>query len=622
MPMEKVSKYTKFFDLIVVGDEEDSGVICETGLKYFRSMRRIDISETITDTLSSHILVINGSLAEISESNTRAIGGQVQRLETFVLCSDNISIEVYKEALNFRAGYVGSCINDESEFAAMMLSTLPNIIKKHNESLAALNYKQVVDNTTHMYWIYRGNKGVFANDAFKRFYGISALNTFDASDTARFLKEIKIPEIRELLNHKKQSESFLIHSHKINEVEILVEMSPMGGAFKKSEKLFLNRINFIEILKDAFLVHKQENEPIPVIIMMIENEEKIIDEFGEDVYNQICKEIFEMAKKHFNAMSNIALWHKDVFTIIDEGVSLDELKESLERLHENVIAQISVEGATPILDSFVIDMSKSELNKAINIIDHINQRELILSDLAHLVYYEVSFDDRSIDIKDQALHYLEKIFLSKSQVKLLNFYKGIRINTVGQIIKIADGMVYMAIEKIQGYAMQIEKSIVIQGTNLPFDIAAEIKIVDIGRKIAIFRNFVPLKASANARQHIRIQSDHRMHLTISALKNMISASILDISIKSIACRVNNAKGIPPVGTMVTLNFHLPSKRSDEGVVSMLVTGKIEFIKELDDYTKVVVLLDLEEPYESLLIEYLYGRQQELISEIKSIVSKL
>jgi hypothetical protein len=86
--------------------------------------------------------------------------------------------------------------------------------------------------------------------------------------------------------------------------------------------------------------------------------------------------------------------------------------------------------------------------------------------------------------------------------------------------------------------------------------------------------------------------------------------------------VNNTKGIPPKGTLVTLHFHLPSKRSDDGVVSMLVTGSIEFIQEIDDYTKVVVLLDLEEPYESFLIEYLYARQQELISEIKTIVSKL
>jgi GGDEF domain-containing protein len=622
MPMEKISKYTKFFDLIVIGDEENSGVICEAGIEYFRSMRRIDFSQTVNEVLSAHILIINGTLAEISAPDTRTLCAQIQRVEAFVLCNEAVTVNLYKEALNFRAGYVGTCIGNESEFATMMLSTLPNIIKKHNESLVTLSYKQVVDNTTHMYWIYRGNKGVFGNDAFKKFYGFSALNVFDASDAAAVLKEVKTPQIRELTNHKKQIESFLVDSHKINDVETLVEMSPIGSSLKKSEKLFLNRINFIEILKDAFVVHKQESEPIPVIIIMIENESKISEEFGEEVYNQICKEIFELAKKHFNAMANIALWHKDVFTIMEEGVSLDELKECLERLHENVLAQVSVEGAVPILDSFVVDMSKLELNKAISIIDHINQRELILSDLAHLVYHEVSFDDKTVDLKDQALHYLEKAFLSKSQVKLLNFYKGIRINTVGQIIKIADGMVYMAIEKIQGYVMQVENSIVIQGTNLPFDILADIKLVDIGRKIAIFRNFVALKVSANARQHIRIQSDHRMHLTITALKNVFSASILDISIKSIACKVNNTKGIPPKGTLVTLHFHLPSKRSDDGVVSMLVTGSIEFIQEIDDYTKVVVLLDLEEPYESFLIEYLYARQQELISEIKTIVSKL
>lgn len=622
MPMEKISKYTKFFDLLVIGNESGCGLLCESGSDYFRSMRRISFSDKMEKSVSCHILIINGSLAEISSLTTRALCAQIQRIETFVLSDENVNIALYQEALNFRAGHVGKCITNEQECATMMISTLPNIIKKHNESLSALSYKQVVDNSTHLYWIYRGNKGIFANDAFKRFFGFSSLNEFDGSEFARVLKAISTPEIRELTNNKKSTESFLIDAHKINSVETLIEMSPVDGAFKKLEKSFLNRINFIEILKDSFIVHKQENEPIPVVIMMIENQIKIIEEYGEGVYNDLCKEIFEMAQKHFNPMAQIALWHKDVFTIIDEGVSLNELKGCLERLHKNIIAQVSVHGAIPVLDSFVVDMSKLELNKAITIIDHIHQRELILSDLSHLVYHEVFFDDRSADLKDQALHYLEKLFLSKSQVKLLNFYKGIRINTIGQIIKIADGMVYMAIEKIQGYAMQVENSIVIQGTNLPFDIAADIKIVDIGRKVAIFRNFEVLRASANARQNIRIQSDHRMHVTINALKNIISASILDISIKSIACRVNNAKGIPPKGTLVTLHFHLPSKRFEEGVVSMLVTGHVEFIQEGEDYTKMVVFLDLEEPYESFLIEYLYARQQELISEIKSIVNKL
>lgn len=620
MPMEKISKYTKFFDLLVIGEENECGKLCDIGTEYFRSMRRISVSEAVIEPLTCHILIISGLMSALSSSAMRALCAQIQRVETFVV-SDTLSIDLYKEALNFRAGYVGVFIADEQAFATIMLAALPSIIKRHNESLSILNYKQVVENTTHLYWIYRGGKGVFANDAFKRFYDISALNEFDVSDCSRVLKAITSPEIRDITNDRKNTASFLVDTQKINDVDTLVEMSPLGTS-KKSEKSFLNRINFIEVLKDAFLVHKQEHEPIPVIIMMIENDTKIIDEFGEDVYNEICKKIFDMAKNYFNPMANIALWHKNVFTIIDEGVSLDQLKETLERLHQNVVLQISIKGAVPVLDSFVVDMSKLELNKAIVIIDHINQRELRANDLSHLVYHEVFFDDKSVDLGDQAFHYLEKMFLSKSQVKLLNFYKGIRINTIGQIIKIADGMVYMAIEKIQGYAMQLEKSVVIQGTNLPFDIAAEIKIVDIGRKVAIFRNFVALRASANARQHIRVQSDHRMHLTINALRTMTSASILDISIKSIACKVNNAKGIPPKGTLVTLNFHLPSKRSEDGVVSMLVTGYVEFIQEVDDYTKVVVLLDLEEPYESFLIEYLYGRQQELISEIKSIVSRL
>ena len=194
MPMEKISKYTKFFDLLVIGDEESSSIVCKVGLDYFRTMRRIDFAEITSEALSCHILIVNGSLANMSSPSARTLNGQIQRLETLVL-SDNLNIAVYKEALGYRAGYVGQCIASEQEFATMMLSTLPNIIKKHNESLVVLNYKQVVDNTAHMYWIYRGSKGTFANEAFKKFYGLSALNAFDTSDSAHFLKQVTTPEI-------------------------------------------------------------------------------------------------------------------------------------------------------------------------------------------------------------------------------------------------------------------------------------------------------------------------------------------------------------------------------------------------------------------------------------------
>ncbi len=622
MPMEKISKYTKFFDLLIVGEKEECGALCELGKTYFRTLRYLPLSEVITDSLTCHILMIKGSASSISHKNARLLFSQIQRLDTFILSEDEITLALYKEALNLRAVYVGASVEDEQGFAQMLLSVLPSIIKRHNESLTSQFHKQIMENTEHQFWIHRNGKTLFANESFKRYFLFNALNEFDQSSASMELASIKTSGLHKLYNPKSGDHNFFVTVESLGESDTLIGLTEVKEGCKRCEKQFLNRISFIELLKDAFVIHRGEEESIPVVILLVENADKIVEEFGEKVYNEIGMEIYELAQKHFTPMSVIGQWHKNVFTLIDSSVSIKEITESLERLHANILNHISVQGATPMIESYVIDLDGVELNKAIRIIDHVHERKLIASDLSHMIYHEISYDGDILDIKDQALHYLEKLFYSKSQVRLLNFYKGIRISTIANIVKIAEGVVYMAIEKIQGYAMQLEESVVIQGTNVPFDIAAEIKIVDIGKKIALLYNFEPLKASANNRQHIRIQSDHRMHVTMSSQRQMSSGVIADISITSIALKMNSAIGIPPKGTEVTLQFNLPLKRLEGGMFPMIIKGHIEFIQEMEEYTKVVVLLKLEEPYESYLIEYIYARQQSLVSEIKSIVSKL
>ena len=80
--------------------------------------------------------------------------------------------------------------------------------------------------------------------------------------------------------------------------------------------------------------------------------------------------------------------------------------------------------------------------------------------------------------------------------------------------------------------------------------------------------------------------------------------------------------MPEIGTQAILQFSLPLPRLDGGMASMSVSGKIQYIQKEEEFTKVVVILELEEPYESFLIEYIYNRQQSLINEIKSIANKL
>jgi GGDEF domain-containing protein len=622
MAMEKITKYTQFFDLLIVGEETNCNFLKDLSQPYFRSVQSLSLNTVNKSGFSCHILMVCGSVSELSSQSIRTLLTQIGRIDTLVLSDDATQLGIYKEALNMRAAYVGKVMLNELELSQALLAVLPVMIKKYSESLVIANQKYIAEHTKTLYSIHKENKAVYANDAFKKFFSFTSLSEFDKSSSLQQILDKSVAPMRTLDDGEGNSRSVLIQTIPINKSETLIEITPFEHFPKQEELIFLNRITFIEVLKDAFLIHHEENEPVPIVIMLIENQDKIVEEFGEDNYNDTCKEILNLAKKHFGSMTQMALWHKDVFLLANESSTLDELKDSLERLHENVLSHAYGQSIIPVLNSFVLDLSKLELNKAINIIDNIHSKKLLSGDLSNLVYHEVFFDDRSHSLADQAIHYLEKLLLSKSQVKLLNFYKGIRISTLGQLLKISDGMVYIGIEKIQGYAMQLEQSIVIQATNLPFDIAAEIKIVDIGKKIAVLRNFEPLRASANNRKHIRIQSDHRMHVTLSALKQVMSATILDISIKSIACRINNSKNMPPVGTLISMQFHLPSKRSDEGSVSMNITGHIEFLHSFDEFTKLVVLLDLEEPYESFLIEYIYSRQQDLIVELKSIVNKL
>jgi hypothetical protein len=622
MSMEKISKYTKFFDLMLIGDEASNQNLYEYTYRYFRTVYRHDFVDLNTKLSSCHLLCITGTFDQIFKAETKTALASISRIDTVIFTDEPENLNLYKEALLIRSSHVGMSVKSEIDLSHILLMILPMMIKKYNESLTALSHKQIAEHSSTLYWIHKNKKSVYANESFKRFFGISAMGDFDTSVAASHLFENGDSRIKMLHDATKMEHHVFTEMIPLNHSETLIQITPLPHHIEREKVNFLNRITFIEVLKDAFIIHRDEYEPIPVVIMIMDNQEKIVDEFGENGYNNTCKEILELTKKHFGSHSQIVLWHKDVFLLMNESETLQKLTESLERLHTNIVSHLYAQSVVPVLKSYVLDLSKLELNKAINVIDNIHSKKLISSDLSSLIYHELFFDEGLHSVKDQAIHYLEKLFLSKSQVKLLNFYKGIRISTIGQMIKIADGLVYMGIEKIQGYAMRLEENIVIQATNLPFDIGAEIKLVDIGKKIAVLHNFEPLRVSANNRQHIRIQSDHRMHVTIKALRHIISASILDISIKSIACRVNNAKNIPPLGSLVSMQFHLPSKRFDDGSVNMLVTGHIEFIQETQEFTKLVILLDLEEPYESFMIEYIYARQQELIGELKTIANKL
>lgn len=630
MSIQKIAKYAKHFDLLVLNEPDFSLSFEEYAANVFKTVNIRLPEQIVTDGISCncHLLIICGSYDFLKSPALKNALSFVNSLESIILTPDFKNINVYKIALFFRVLNVSSLPESEEAFANTMMAVFSTLVKKHNESIVN-NYERMISEfSNNLFWIHNQSKAVYVNETLKETFGIKKLeelnHNFHDKEMADILRSSGTTQ--KIISKKDSSgelkEYFVTHQP-LKDDEFLVSMVPLMSPMQKGEKQLHNRMGFIELLKDAFVIHKGENEPIPVIIMHIENSDKIIEMHDENLFNDLCKEMIQLAQVHFKDDIEIAQWNKHIYTLIASRASLDELKKSLEKFHQNLKLEASVDGASLVIDSFIIDMHGVELNKAIGIIDHIKHKQLLSRDLAHLVHFEISASPQeSVDEQEHALHYLEKMIMSKTPVKVLNFYKGIRISTAAQIIKISNETVYLSIEKIQGYAMKLEQHVVIQGTNIPFDILASVKIVDVAKKIAVLSNFEPLEASGNNRQYIRIQSDHRMHVTIATAKSVISGTILDISIKSIACKLSVSKVPLKLDSKVNLQFNLPLERFEGGMVTMVIAGKIQYIQEGDEFTKVVVELILSEPYESYLIEYIYARQQALVNEIKTIANKL
>lgn len=627
MSIQKITKYAQHFDLMIIHEEGMKLPFSDTAKQIFRKVVFKTLKQTSAEACNCHLLFVCASSEGLKSAPLKAALSTINALESVIVTPEsNHDVSVFRTALSLRAANVIDIPQDEAKFSDEMLKIFPNLIKKHNESLLQGYHRYIAEHSDYLFSIQRGGKTLYANDTLKLHFGASNLSELD-----RYMSESEIGQVlatpganQKVLSRMKTSQDtlseYFINTHPLKDGETLLGMFPLNVPMQTSEKRLHSRMSFIELLKDAFIIH--EDETIPVVIIHIENSDKIIKTSGQNIYNEICKEILVLAKSHFDQEAEIAQWHKDVYTIISSEMSLEHIKHTLERFHKDVFTRITIENAIPVLDSFVIDMQGVDLNKAIGIIDHIHQKQLLSTDIGTLVYHEVSATNQKLDDTEHALNYLEKLMFTKSPIKLLNFYKGIRISTPARIVKLSEGLAYIAIEKIQGYAMKLEEHTVIQATNIPYDLHADVKIVDVGKKITVLSKFHPLKASANNRQYIRIQSDHRMHVTMTSAKRVAAGTIMDISIKSIACKINASTPPPDIDTPVMLQFTLPMPKTDEGMVTMSVKGKIQYVQPTNEFTKVVIVLELHEPYESYMIEYIYNRQQSLINEIKTIANKL
>jgi len=378
-----------------------------------------------------------------------------------------------------------------------------------------------------------------------------------------------------------------------------------------------NRIYFIEVLKEKLLKENLSKNIYSIITINIENIDTLCKFWSEYEIEMAIRDLLLQVELDIDADTILAQYSHRLYITLFEGLDFEATKQKAYTIQKRLLEYSSKEEVKPIVGLHVFDVNDFELNDALKIISDIAKEKISSKDIETQKIYRVINIDSELDDEKAIDILLQSTFTNKSSIKLLNIYKGLCINTSAMIVKKTHEEIYVNFQQLQGTVMNFEKGTVIQSANFTKDIEADVKLIDLKKRVALLKNFRFVDGSAIGRKYSRVTSSQRTPISVINGKGSLSGDILDISMNSIAIKTRSIKQIDELqSTNVTLKFTLPIKNSQDGYMALALEAKVTFIRCSDEFCKIVVDLEEDQAHESILMEYVYDRQKEIIVELK------
>jgi len=483
---------------------------------------------------------------------------------------------------------------------------------------------------TQYFIIYKGSELRFVSQKLLEDFKSDDLNDFKEKishkiDIEKLLSEdimIKEPIATNLL----KDISFHIRSvgtKVANERVILFE--PYIKDERESDKLnfIINRISFIELLKDKLIERIISKKTFSIIIISIENIKKLKIDLNEVEIETLVKEFLLQVEVTLENKITLAQYDSDVYIALFEDIKFEDLKIKAQNFYTNISSFIQKQKFSPLVGIYAFCMEKLDLNDILNILENIVTKSLSEEQVSNKNIEYISDIENIMDDKEAIKVLLDSTFTNNTDFKLLNIYKGLCINTSSKIIKKTPEATYIEFELLQGIVMKDEAETVLQSSNFAKDIKATVKYVNLDKHIAILEDFEFLNSNAKARKHSRVTCSTKMLVVILSGGATLNGEVLDISVNSMAIEVKYAKIIDNIKNKnITLTFMLPGKNNFDEPTRLKLEAKVVFVSCDGNDCKMVCELMHEDNSESILMQYVYNRQKEIIIELKKIARKI
>lgn len=452
-------------------------------------------------------------------------------------------------------------------------------------------------------------------------------------DLEHITKELSLKIKNSLENHKKLVYFYIPHEHTIMHVQLAVLLqskailtqkqeghkviSKINDEYKEfkakeiqhslnnSNNKLETRLGFIELLKDKLLNKEKKLSLVTVALKNIN--EKDLKGLLNEVNNSLDKKI------------QLAQYNGDFYIALYEEQPFESIHEQAKRLNAQLNQFTALHDVVVLSEVYAINLELMEFEFILSMLQNIEKNKIPqhLQDNSQVCFIENMEQNQSDEYMLQQM--FNVIRFNQAEVKLLNIYKGLVINSKASLVKMDEKFIQLQLQHLQTEVIALQKKTIIEIPGYPQTIEMLLKHINIQTGVATLEKATLIKSSINARKHGRVTCERTTNIAIAAGGTTIKGQILDLSLVSIAVKLPYSKVLDKLeGEEVSLSFELSLKKNNlsNTIMRKAKVQKI-FVNDEKKIAKMVCDLYENSDNEHILMEYIFQRQKSIIKEIKT-----
>ncbi len=391
----------------------------------------------------------------------------------------------------------------------------------------------------------------------------------------------------------------------------------------KSQEDLTSRLTYINFLQEHLDTDTADrgDDNFTVLSIKIANFKKIGNVVGKMELESFIREFIYKSKELLDEFLLFSEYYYDFFVVTYKNRQFDEIVSKAERFYEEIDTFLEKFNFKVDIILHVVEIGTMEFSKALSLLDSVRVGKISKKDIKHNKIKYIGRYKEDMSDKEIVALLLDDSFVNDVDLKLVNIYKGMVLDSPTKILKRENDSIYVVVTQIQGAAMSLLKKTVIRSDVIKKDIQAQVTYIDSKRKLAKLENFKVIEPDPVYKQGERVDFAKKNVAIMSLTGSKLSATIIDISATSIALSVSKVRSIENfVSKEVELTFSLPTKRVKDGEITIVENCTIAYIdcKEGSNQCRIVCEFASRYKNKNIIMEYIHLRQMEILEELKNL----